>query len=778
MKRALVAVLALVVLLPLAAALAAVLGGQALLNTGLVRGRLADAVARATGHPLRIDGPIRLSWSLTPEIEARDVALLNPPGFSRPAFATAAGITARVALLPLASGQVRVRSIRLDRPDVRLERDAAGRGNWMPPAATAPPAATPATPRHPTAAVEIAKVTITGGQVEWRGVAPVQIPSLDLSPAGGPVHGTLLFGVPVALDGQTGPLSQTPFRFKLSAVGGGLALTAASEGDEVGVEVLMPDAAALSPVLAPVLNRPVPPVRDVRLSARLGPAGLASARLTAGASDLGALWPGLSLTRLDLSSPAPDQPVTLVAEGRLRDLAVSAAANAASPAALTGPDPAAVQALVLADGGKLSGQGTVTGWGARGFDVSVSARAPDLRRTGALAGVSLPGIGPASLDARLQTGPGGAGVLARGLRLAAPQGDLAGDLAFGSVPRPFVRGSLVSQRLDLDALGAALPPAAAPAPPRPASPPPGPAAAPGPLLPDHPLPFAALRQVDADVRAAVADATLYGASYRAVETRVLLQDGKLRVDPAQARTPGGLVQGTLAADAAAVPPTAALTLRAPGLDATPIAAAAGAPGAITGTLDLDVQLRGAGATTRAMAATVQGHAGAALAQGTVENQALIGAVGDALRAANLPIEAGGRSQVRCLALTADAEAGQLLVRSLVLDTTRLRLQGEGTVNLVDETLNLHLRPTITIGGVGVGGPVRLTGPLRSPSAALERGGGAPAQLGIDPGRLGVDLGRLGINPGRFGIAIGPPAGDPCGPALAAVRAGLAQATPR
>ena len=120
MKRFLLTLLAILIALPLGA-LAAV---HFLLDGDAVRAQAANAVRRSTGRELVIAGPIRLAWSLTPAIEARDVSLLNPPGMSRAATAHVDRVEAEVALLPLLERRVEVRRIVLAGADVLLERDA------------------------------------------------------------------------------------------------------------------------------------------------------------------------------------------------------------------------------------------------------------------------------------------------------------------------------------------------------------------------------------------------------------------------------------------------------------------------------------------------------------------------------------------------------------------------------------------------------------------------------------------------------------------------------
>ena len=250
--------------------------------------------------------------------------------------------------------------------------------------------------------------------------------------------------------------------------------------------------------------------------------------------------------------------------------------------------------------------------------------------------------------------------------------------------------------------------------------------------------------------------TAGGVSYRAVEARLLLQDGRLKADPLQAVGPGGAMQGQVLADAAAVPPTVAVALRAPGLDAADVGAGLGWPGALTGAMDVDVQLRGTGADVPALMASAEGHVGLALIDGDVANEALAALFGTALRAAHVPVDAAGRSRVRCLAVRVNVGGGQARVPAMAVDSVRVRLDGDGVVDMVAGTMDLHVRPTIKVGGTSVAIPVRLVGPLLRPAATVERGAG-----------------------GRFGLSIGgPAAGDVCMAALVAARDGRDGAMPR
>ena len=89
------------------------------------------------------------------------------------------------------------------------------------------------------------------------------------------------------------------------------------------------------------------------------------------------------------------------------------------------------------------------------LDLALSLHAPQFAALSPLAGTGLPALRDVAAEARLSSPS--PGVLAlRGLRVTSAAGDLSGDLALGRAPRPSLRGTLASQRLDGDALALAL----------------------------------------------------------------------------------------------------------------------------------------------------------------------------------------------------------------------------------------------------------------------------------------------------------------------------------
>ena len=164
-RRILLIVIGLVVVLPIAGIGIFI----ATFNANGWKPRIQDAVMRATGRELSLNGPISLKWSLVPTIEARDVALANIDGGSRPQMVTAQSIEAEVALLPLLSNRIEIPRLVVIKPDVLIETTQDGRGNWVF-AKPATPNATPAAAAAPGKSmdIEVNSVTVEDGTVTWR----------------------------------------------------------------------------------------------------------------------------------------------------------------------------------------------------------------------------------------------------------------------------------------------------------------------------------------------------------------------------------------------------------------------------------------------------------------------------------------------------------------------------------------------------------------------------------------------------------------------------------
>src|SRR5215470_2878942 len=138
------------VLIGLAGLVVVVVGGAAIaiysIDFNAYRATVADQVKQATGRDLKIAGDLKVGISLTPTVAVDDVTFANAAWGSRPAMATVKRFEAEMELLPLISGDIRVKRVVLKGADILLETDAKGQGNWafgQAGGTAAQPAATP-----------------------------------------------------------------------------------------------------------------------------------------------------------------------------------------------------------------------------------------------------------------------------------------------------------------------------------------------------------------------------------------------------------------------------------------------------------------------------------------------------------------------------------------------------------------------------------------------------------------------------------------------------------
>ena len=471
---------------------------------------------------------------------------------------------------------------------------------------------------------------------------------------------------------------------------------------------------------------------------------------------------------------------------KLGDTPLTVAGTFGAPALLlpdAKPSPFPVDVTVQADGATASAKGTVTD--ARtmtGVNVALTAQIPDLSALSPLAGHPLPALKTLAFQGTLTDADGGFrhGAALHDLTLTSPNGDLSGNAAMGLGPRNSLTADLKSNRIDLDALQAAVDkmPAAAPAPPPPGAkpsspPPPSPRRRDEHLFSQQPIPFDLLRAVDADLKLAIADLHTGGADYKAIATHAVLANGKLTVDPFAADLPGGHLSGTASVDAAQTAPPVHIVLHAPGLAVKTLLAAMHQPGYATGNLEVYADLSGTGDSPHAIAATLDGSLGLAIAGGTIDNRlmgSLLGKVMDSLNALDL-VGKGGSSDLRCFAMRMDAQHGLGAIRALALGSSLLTMSGSGTVNLGAETLAMALRPQARVAGTALVIPVAVSGPIRDPAVKVNDLGAAEANAGTVAGVVLGNTTPLGIVGGLLGAdkLVGGGTADVCPPALAAAR---------
>jgi AsmA protein len=150
---------------------AVLLGVWLLVNPNAYKGRIAAAVRESTGRELKLQGDIKLSVIPWVALELGPASLGNPPGFSDEPFLSFSHASVRVRLLPLLRQRLEVARVEVEGLDLRLRKNAAGRGNWQGAEPEQPP--TKSDVGHSDAALRLeslANIRIDNGRVTYEGI--------------------------------------------------------------------------------------------------------------------------------------------------------------------------------------------------------------------------------------------------------------------------------------------------------------------------------------------------------------------------------------------------------------------------------------------------------------------------------------------------------------------------------------------------------------------------------------------------------------------------------
>src|SRR5215510_8801450 len=288
------------VLFGLAGLVVVVVGGAAIaiysIDFNAYRSLIADQVKQATGRDLKIAGDLKVGLSLTPTVAVDDVTFANASWGSRPAMATVKRFEAEMELLPLISGDIRVKRVVLKGADILLETDAKGQGNWMFGQAgataqqTTPSGGSGKLPVVNKILFEDVTITYKNGVTKKTQTVALQKFSAESADAASPIALEIvasLNGNPVSATGTVGALSgiiaNQPLPIDLKAQGGGATLA-------VKGTIAKPAAGKGVADLAALTGSPLPALGPYSLSGNLsdveGGYKIAGLQLKMGGSDI------------------------------------------------------------------------------------------------------------------------------------------------------------------------------------------------------------------------------------------------------------------------------------------------------------------------------------------------------------------------------------------------------------------------------------------------------------------------------------------------------------
>lgn len=257
------------------------------------------------------------------------------------------------------------------------------------------------------------------------------------------------------------------------------------------------------------------------------------------------------------------------------------------------------------------------------------------------------------------------------------------------------------------------------------------AAGPRRLLPDAPLNVQRMRDMDGrlDFRAESVKANAF--EVRQVGIVAALEGGVLDIEPLAFAFDQGTLRGSARIDARQDMPVSAVDLRLAGYPIESIIPARDGQPVVTGRLLGRARLQGPGMSVADFAGNADGSIALVAPQGQMR-AAFAELLGINAGSGLLKLLSGDQSNaaIRCGVADFEVRDGIGRARTLVIDTEVVLTQGEGVLNLRDETLDLTLdgeskRPRL----LRVWAPIRVSGPLTGPTIGVDTGS-VVAQAGL------------------------------------------------
>ncbi|WP_431095249.1 AsmA family protein [Polaromonas aquatica] len=220
---------------------------------------------------------------------------------------------------------------------------------------------------------------------------------------------------------------------------------------------------------------------------------------------------------------------------------------------------------------------------------------------------------------------------------------------------------------------------------------------------------------------------------------VKLKAGVLQLEPVSLGIAGGTVAGSIRIDSNPVPAvfSTRLDLRAVQLNQLfpAIETSKSSLGKISGQLDL----KGRGNSLAQMLGTSSGDVAVLMGKGEISNILLEFMGLDGGEVIKFLVRGDRNVQLRCAAAAFGVNRGLMTTKTIVLDTADTVINGRGTVNLADETLDLVLDPAPKDRSIlSFRSPLKIGGTFASPSAGPDKGALA--------GRAAIAVGLGVINP--------------------------------
>ncbi len=686
-----------------------VVGTVAVVGSMIDRGFVEEQAKSATGRDLKIGGNFKLDiFSTTPSVLVENVAFANASWGSRPEMLKLGKLEAEIELMPILSGDLRVKRFVMEGLDVLGERQADGSANWEFAGAgeAKEPEKTDVSAEPGEVMIPVVNellirdvnVTMKDAQTGTEMKATLETMEMTAKDSSSPmslkVRGTFN-GVPFEADGSLGSVDELmgkggayPLTLAAKALGavlsveGKIAEPREASGLDLAFSVSgdkLEDTVNAAKVLVPALaNQAVPAIGPYRVGAKI--------------------------------------------EGSPQDLKVSNIDFSVGRA----------EQLLIEAGGEIT-----DAMQAKGLNVNFMVKAPDLKAIVKALKLDVPPLPPIDVKGTASD-PDGAYQISN-LVLKLGESDLTGTVGVKlGGERPKVMADLSSTLLDLDKL---LPKSetAKPAAAKPSAAAPAAGKSDGRVFPADPLPLDALKLADAEVKFKGQKIVMNALPITDVAVDLKLENGKLDVAPFEATVSEGRIVSTVELNGESETPTLAAKLEVQQLDYGKMLDYLGQKGLARGKIDVDTDIKSSGNSVRAIMAGLDGYTRVTSQKGFIDNRLFQFVTADITNIVPM-FSQEEHKQMECLVLNLDYKAGMANTKAFVFETGGLSVIGKGDINLGDETMDLAFDPKAkNKSAANLAIPFMLGGTLASPTPTLPAAyiakKGAKVALGIMTGGM-------------------------------------------
>jgi uncharacterized protein involved in outer membrane biogenesis len=357
---------------------------------------------------------------------------------------------------------------------------------------------------------------------------------------------------------------------------------------------------------------------------------------------------------------------------------------------------------------KVSVDGTVTGLvGLKGLDLDVQLSGNSLADLYWVINVAMPGTPPYKTSGHLVRD----GDVIRYEKFTGKFGesDLSGTYEVDLAPdRPFMRGNLHSKVLNLADLGLVV----GTDQPKDDG-----------VLPDAPFSPKRWGSVDADV--SIKAGTINRPKQLPIEnltTRIQMKDRVLTLNPLEFGIAGGKLTGPVRLDGTKDTIKGDLRMRVQGLQFAKLFPTLKENQGSAGDLSGLIEISGTGNSVGKMLATSNGKVGVFMDGGEVSRFMMELVALDLWGVAKVKLKGDEKIEVRCAIADFAVEKGLMRTNALIFDTTVVKVEGGGVINLASEEMDLKLDPKPKHGSIAsLNTPLFVKGTFGEPKVAPEWG---------------------------------------------------------